>query len=134
MKFIKAAINISDGLLTVFKHLFRKPVTLEYPEKRRELNNNFRGKLTVDGCIGCNVCKRVCPSGAISYEKNLNGKVLSYTFDLNKCIFCGNCKYYCPCGAISMTKEYELASANKKDLKLKYNIGVPEEENIKENK
>ena len=34
-----------EGLWTVFKHLFKKPVTLEYPEKRRELNDEFRGKL-----------------------------------------------------------------------------------------
>ena len=30
-----------EGLLVVFKHLFRKAVTLEYPEKRRELNEKI---------------------------------------------------------------------------------------------
>ncbi len=119
---IKAAINLADGMLTVFKHLFKKRVTLEYPEKKRKLNDYFRGKLAVNRCVGCGICKKVCPSGAISYIKDDSGKVISYTFDLNKCIFCGNCMYYCPQKAISMLKEYEIASQDKKGLKLTYNI------------
>ena len=112
------------GLLTVFKHLFMHPVTLEYPEKKRELNNNFRGKLEVSGCVGCGVCKKVCPSGAINYTKNESGKVVSYNFNLEKCIFCGNCMYYCPKSAIKMTNEYELGTENKDELQLIYTGGA----------
>ena len=111
-----------DGLLTVFKHLFMRPVTLEYPEKKRFQSDAFRGKLEVNlgdkGCVGCGICKKVCPSGAINYVKNENGKVVSYTFNLEKCIFCGNCMYYCPHHAINMTDEFELGCENKEDLKM----------------
>lgn len=109
-----------EGLMTVFKHLFKRAVTLEYPEKKKILNDSFRGKLEVNGCVGCGVCLKVCPTGAISYQKDENGKVCNYKIDLKKCIFCGNCSYYCPTGAIKMTKDYELASENKEDLILKY--------------
>lgn len=113
-----------EGLLTVFKHLFMRPVTLEYPEKKRFQSNAFRGKPYINmgnnGCVGCGICKKVCPSGAISFVKDENGKVISYTFDLEKCIFCGNCMYYCPHNAIKMTDEFELGCRNKEDLKLTY--------------
>lgn len=109
-----------EGLFTVLKHLFKKPVTLEYPEKKRPIPAGFRGKPEIKGCIGCGVCKRVCPSGAVDFVKNEEGKIISYTFDLKKCIFCGNCMYYCPCGAIKMTDKFELGTIDKEDLKLKY--------------
>ena len=113
-----------EGLLTVFKHLFMQPVTLEYPEKKRDVNENYRGRLSVQGCVGCGVCKKVCPSGAIEYTKNEDGKVVSYKFDLGKCIFCGNCMYYCPKSAIKMSDDYELATESKDELQLTYRGGA----------
>ena len=116
------------GLLTVFKHLFIRPVTLEYPEKKRFQSDAFRGKPSViigeNGCVGCGICKKVCPSGAIEYNKNEEGKVISYSFDLEKCIFCGNCMYYCPHHAIKMTQDFELGTENKNELKLTYKGGA----------
>ena len=113
-----------DGLLTVFKHLFMQKVTLEYPEKKRFQSEAFRGKPVVSGCVGCGICKKVCPSNAIEYIKNEEGKVVSYTFNLKKCIFCGNCMYYCPHHAIKLTSEFELGTADKEDLVLKYKGGA----------
>ncbi len=124
MKPLKGIFILLDGMWVVFKHLFRRPVTLEYPEKKREPNESFRGKPVVKGCIGCGICKSVCPSNAISFSKDENEAVTSYCFDLKKCIFCGNCMYYCPYGAIKMTKSYELASENKSDLQLNYKGGA----------
>jgi NADH-quinone oxidoreductase subunit I len=106
---------------------------LEYPEKKAELNEFFRGehaqKFDENGklnCTACGTCQRVCPSfGTIEIEKakDDDGKSYpkNYTIDLNKCIFCGNCVQYCPFGAIKMTKKYELASSEKSSLKLDIN-------------
>ena len=112
------------SMITVFKHLFKKPVTLEYPEKKLEMNNYFRGKPEVNNCIKCGTCLKVCPTNAIKIEDNL------FKIDLNKFIFCGNCTFYCPIKAIKMSTDYELATNNKNDLKLIYKIGGENERNL----
>ena len=119
------------SMLTVAKHLFRKPVTLEYPEKKRGVSDRFRGKLFVEieNCAGCGTCMRVCPTGAISIKKSEEGKVEEFSFNLEKCIFCGNCKFYCPHNSIKMLKEYELATVDKNDLQLVYKKGGCDERN-----
>jgi len=108
--------NLILSMLTVYKHLFIKPVTLEYPEKKLEVNEFFRGKPVVDGCIKCGTCMKVCPTNAITINENC------FEIDLRKCIFCGNCAFYCPVKAIKMSKDYELATDNKEQLKLTYNF------------
>ena len=132
-KSLKYIIALIVGHFTVFKHVFKGPVTLEYPEKRKELNNRFRGEhaLTSDEngklkCTACGTCQRVCPSfGTIEIEKDKNeeGKLYpkNYSIDLNKCIFCGNCVQYCPFDAIIMTKNFELADEKKSSLTLDIN-------------
>ena len=115
-KFFKHTTNTFKSLFIIFKHLFKKPVTLEYPEKRKILPKKFRGKPSLkSGCVKCRTCIRVCPSGAIKLDDNNN-----IIFDLEKCIICGNCSFYCPKSVIEMSKDFELATCDKKDLKLIY--------------
>ena len=103
------------SMFTVFKHLFKRPVTLEYPEKHLPTPEQFRGKPIVQGCVKCGTCIKVCPSSAITINGN------EFIIDLNKCIFCGNCQYYCPKNAIKMSNEYELG-VDDNNLMLNYKI------------
>lgn len=117
----KSILSIIIGHLTVFKHAFKKRVTLEYPEVRPQLSDKFRGKHIFDTnkCKACGMCQRVCPANAISITKAENG-LESYSIDYGKCIFCGNCAHYCNLGAIKMGADFELATDDKSSLKLNF--------------
>lgn len=112
---IKVISSLFAGFFVVFKHLFKKPVTLEYPEECPKLPETHRGVHCLDGCIGCGVCQKVCPANAIKLSKQDN-KVVFYNIDLNKCIFCGQCQYHCPVKAIKLTGKFDLATDKKERL------------------
>ncbi|MCS7368462.1 MAG: NADH-quinone oxidoreductase subunit I [archaeon GBS-70-058] len=103
----------------VFKHLFKRPVTVKYPFEKTPIAERYRGKheFYVDRCVGCGLCARECPALAIELvpsDKNVNGRIP--VFYLDKCIFCGQCERICPRAAIRLTKFYELASPDRKTL------------------
>lgn len=121
------------GLFIVFKHLFKKPVTIRYPEQKRKLPIRSRGRhyLTKwnDGkerCVGCELCAIVCPSQAIYVKPEQNipkgeyshGERYASDFQINmlRCIFCGMCEEACPTGAIILGNEYELAGFDRESL------------------
>jgi len=127
-KTISGVIEILRGMLTIFKHAFRTPITQEYPEKKPEFAPGLGGRLALtsnqDGslkCIGCMSCTKVCPCGdliQIESHKDENNKPVidKFTIDVGRCIFCGNCTNVCPKEAIVMTEEFELADYSRESL------------------
>jgi len=121
-------IPLIKGLATTLKMLFTKPITLQYPEERKEMAPRWRGhpELTVDPdgrrrCVACTLCLVVCPSNAIRGINAAEGPEhekypVEFTIDLQRCIFCGLCQEACPKGAIKLNNLYELAQYEKSVL------------------
>lgn len=79
-------------------------VTTDYPRKREEAPERFRGRPRAGAkCEGCRSCIPVCPTGAIVPK----GKGID--IDLGRCIFCGRCEEVCGKDVVTITREYELA-------------------------
>ncbi len=115
--------TVAVGMGVTMRHLFRKPVTMFYPEERWETPPNFRGLLKSDmeACIACELCAKACPVDCIriewAREPGKPGKIpVRFQIDYQKCMVCGLCVESCPTGAIWHSNEYENAAFNRVGL------------------
>jgi formate hydrogenlyase subunit 6/NADH:ubiquinone oxidoreductase subunit I len=109
----------------VLGSLFKKPATSKYPFVKKAMPKNFRGKLRFhpEKCIGCKMCMRDCPSGAITIRP-VGEKKFEAVIDLDKCIYCAQCVDTCPKKALEATPEFELAQLDRKKLKVVFSAGA----------
>ncbi|UCC45827.1 MAG: NADH-quinone oxidoreductase subunit NuoI [Candidatus Zixiibacteriota bacterium] len=108
------------GLAVTFKHLFKKPVTLDYPHQKKPMSPRYRGLHYLerydDGserCVCCGLCAAACPADCIYMEPEENEKgerrARIYEINMLRCIFCGYCEEACPEEAIFLGREYEFS-------------------------
>lgn len=112
---------IIGGLMITIKHLFKKKVSINYPEVKRPMAHVYRGQHVLkrdeqgrENCTACGLCAVACPAEAITMtaaerkpgEENLyrEEKYASvYEINMLRCIYCGLCEEACPKEAIFLT-------------------------------
>lgn len=111
--------ELVSGLKLTGKALFKRKVTVQYPEEKTPLSPRFRGLHALrrypsgeERCIACKLCEAVCPALCITIESEERAdgtrRTTRYDIDLFKCIYCGFCEESCPTDAIVMTRYFEF--------------------------
>src|SRR3954470_2492155 len=87
-------------------------VTIGYPDAPARISENFRGAPRFDfaNWRDPHLAAQACPTEAISIHDS------SVTVDYGLCIFCGECAEADGSGAIRMSRDFELAVRNRRDL------------------
>lgn len=115
-----ALFELLKGLSVTWRHLFKRKITIQYPEEQTPKSPRFRGLHALrrypngeERCIACKLCEAVCPALAItihSHEReDGTRRTTRYEIDLFKCIFCGFCEESCPVDSIVETSESNYA-------------------------
>ena len=100
--------ELVKGLMMTGRHLFRRKITVQFPEEKTPQSPRFRGLHALrrypngeERCIACKLCTR---------------RTTRYDIDLTKCIFCGFCEESCPVDSIVETRVLEYHGEKRGDL------------------
>jgi NAD(P)H-quinone oxidoreductase subunit I len=125
LKFERYGNGIAKGMALTMKHLFRRPITTQYPEEKLVVSRRTRGNQLIwnkEACIACSACHRICPADCLKIEasrdENKKLKVDRMDLDIGLCISCGLCVEACPQKCLFMSYDYEKAVYSRGELLL----------------
>ncbi len=119
--------ELLKGMRLTGKHLFKRKITVQYPEDKTPQSPRFRGLHALrrypngeERCIACKLCEAICPAVAITIDSiqrdDGSRRTSRYEIDLTKCIFCGFCEESCPVDSIVETRIFEYHGEKRGDL------------------
>ena len=119
--------NSLKTMWIIFLHMFRRRVTIQYPDEKPYIPPRWRGRIILsrdpDGeerCVACYLCAAACPVDCIALQatEDEHGRRYPAFFRINfsRCIFCGYCEEACPTDAIQLTSDFEMGEYDRKNL------------------
>ncbi len=119
--------DIMCGIWRSITSLFKKKVTVQYPQEKGNYSPRFRGEHALrryasgeERCIACKLCEAICPAQAITIEaeERYDGsrRTTKYDIDMTKCIYCGFCQEACPVDAIVEGPNFEFATETRDEM------------------
>jgi NADH-quinone oxidoreductase chain I len=109
-----------ESLAKVASNALKKPATLEFPEQREAIADNYRGihKLDMSTCIECSACAHICPNQTIRMVEvdTAKGKGVMPEINLERCLFCALCEEVCPTKCLVLTKDYDFERYDRRDF------------------
>lgn len=120
-------VSIVRSLWLILTHLFRRRVTVQYPERKAYIPPRWRGRIILardpeggERCVACYLCAVACPVDCIALQatEDENGRRYPEWFRINfsRCIFCGLCEEACPTYAIQLTPDFEMGEYDRANL------------------
>jgi len=133
-------LGILRGMYVTFSVMLRKPVTIEYPFKHRDVPQRDRAfpillwdsEVVEPFCTGCHACERACPVECMTVIMKDNPKhadgtskrrkiIDQFYIDYGRCMRCNICVEVCNFEAIAMNNTWaghELSTFDRNDLVL----------------
>jgi len=108
-------LGVVKGMLLTLQHVFKPPITVNYPEYQRDIPVRARTNLLwfEERCTGCSTCAQACPDGCIlvqtSPREDGTLEIERYEIDFRICMYCGLCTEACPYQAIQAGGRYNDA-------------------------
>jgi NADH-quinone oxidoreductase subunit I len=112
-------LMVLEPLAKVARQIIKKPSTLQYPEEREALTDNYKGihRLDMKTCISCSACALICPNKTITMVETETDKGTKKMPEINleRCLFCDLCEEVCPPKCLILTKDYSLEAYDRRD-------------------
>ena len=122
-------LDILQGLWVVAKRMFRRPITVQYPDEQPYLPPRYRGRIVLtrdpDGqerCVACYLCAVACPVDCIALQATENGAEHDrrypafFRINFSRCSYCGHCEEACPTYAIQLIHDVEQSEYSRPNM------------------
>jgi len=102
-------------------------VTVGYPQRAAHPSARFRGapRFGFSAWLDARPAAEACPTGAISIQESEGTRRV--TVDYGLCVYCGQCAEADPSGSVEMTRVFELATLDRRNLVLTAEYAVDSE-------